>query len=509
MRYKNTCKIFTALIVCMLAIASPVNTYAYSGSMGYEGGISAADPYENNTYLYREVCFLTGFPVIFEGTLTVKKNVRKEKINATYTYNLQNMERDAAITRVVVIDTFTETKQTGQVVESSTHVRMPTEIVRFGQTTYSLIGYRFTQSGITDPKPAVYYNAGEYSVKKTYRINTGGTIELDMTGSQYGYDQHWSSAKAGKVNIMISAKPQISGEIVPWGGWAEVSVSNTAKKDFKYIKNEPWQISFEGGYVEQDWEESILEYNATLPEFDKNRKPMEVMRSYNERIGIDTEPVNTRLMVPDLKHLEGHWAEEPVKILYSLEILPGTGENFNPAKYVTRRDFTAMVVRAVRDIPEDPDLIVRTVTTASRSREKTVEVSPFLDVSIDDVFYEEIKLASSRGIIHGTGQAYFSPDRHITKAEAFTILIRAIGLEGLASYPYSITHFADNDSIPAFARNAAAVAYRIGLAEEDSRGCFNPNENLTYEKASNIIYKFIQYLGKELVKDYRERVLNY
>jgi len=509
MRYKNRRRILTYIIICILTAAGSVNAFAYSGSMGYDGGISAADPYENNTYLYREVCFLTGVPVIFEGTLTVKKNVRKDRINTTYTYNLQNVELDATITRVAVIDTYTETKQTGQKVESSTHARMPTEIVRFGQTTYSLTGYRFTQSGITDPKPAVYYNAGEYSVKKTYRISTGGTIELEMTGNQYGYDQYWSSAKAGRVNIMISAKPEIGGETAPWGGWAEVSVSCTAKKDFKYIKNEPWQISFEGGYVEQNWEESILEYNAMLPEFDKNGRATEVMRSYSERMGINTEPVNTRLMVPDLKHLEGHWAEEPVKILYSLEILPGTGDNFNPAKYVTRRDFTAMVVRAVKDIPEDPDLVVRTVTTPSRSRSNTPEISPFLDVGTDDPNYEEIKIASSRGIIQGTGQAYFSPDRHITKAEAFTILIRAIGLEGLASYPYSITHFADNDSIPAFARNAAAVAYRIGLAEEDSRGNFNPDEKLTYEKASDIMYRFIQYLGKELVKDYRERILNY
>ena len=178
MKYKSRFGILMAIIISILTVAGTLNTYAYSGSMGYDGGISAADPYENNTYLYREVCFLTGVPVIFEGTLTVKKKVRKDSINTTYTFNLENVERDASITRVVVIDTYTETKQTGQVVESSTHARMPTEIVRFGQTTYNLIGYRFTQSGITDPKPAVYYNAGEYSVKKTNRISTGGTIDL-------------------------------------------------------------------------------------------------------------------------------------------------------------------------------------------------------------------------------------------------------------------------------------------------------------------------------------------
>ena len=57
MEYKNTCKILTFVIAFILIIAGPVNTYAYSGSMGYEGGISAADPYENNTYLYRKCVF--------------------------------------------------------------------------------------------------------------------------------------------------------------------------------------------------------------------------------------------------------------------------------------------------------------------------------------------------------------------------------------------------------------------------------------------------------------------
>lgn len=508
MRIRNG---FTNTMVAVLFctfLSGSLNSLAYTGSMGYEGGISAADPFEDGTYSYREVCFLTGVPIIVEGTMTVKKNMRQGKINTTYTYNLVNNEQNATVTRVIVTDTITTTKENGQTTESSTISRRPTEIVRVGENTYNLSDYRFSRSGITDPKPAVLYNAGEYQLEKIYNISSGGTVTIEMNGTQYGYDQYWSSAKSGSVNVYITAEPQIDGVSASWGGYASVTVASNAKKGFQYIENEPWQISFEGGYVEQNWNESVLEYEATLPEFDKSGKATEVLTQYSERFGLDTEPINTRLMVPDLKHLKGHWAEEPVKILFSLEVIPGAANHFNPGAFITRRDFAAMVVRAIKDIPQDPDLVTRTTTT-KRPRKNEPESSPFTDITPDDPLFSEIITASTRGIIQGTGNARFSPDKNITSSEAVTMLIRALGLEGLATYPDAITPFVDNDEIPSYARNAAAVAWRIGLIEGDNRGYFHPKENLTYERASMLIYRLIQYMGDELVKDYRERLLNY
>lgn len=497
----------TAAIVCLCGIllTSSVHVSAYTGSMGYEGGISAADPYENGTYKYREVCFLSGKPIILEGTMTVKKNARQGKINTTYTYNLTNTQQNATLTRVVVMDTVTETKENGQTTETSTLTKKPTEIIKIGDSIFSLTDYRFSRSGINDPKPAVLYNAGEYQLTKTYSMDSGGTITEEMTGNQYGFDQYWSCTKSGTMKLVISASPK---DAPAWGALAQVVVSSTAKKGFRYVENQPWQISFEGGYVEQNWEESVLEYQASLPEFDKNGNATEVMKEFSERLGLDTEPMNTRLMVPDLKHLRGHWAEEPVKILFSLEVIPGTGESFNPAEYVSRSEFTAMVVRAIKDIPVDPDLVKRTGST-TQSKSQADEVSPFSDIARGDPFYNEIKTAETRGIIHGTGQSKFSPDRSITTAEAVTILIRALGLEGLASWPGAITPFVDNDTIPSYARNATAAAYRIGLVEGDNRGYFKPQENLTWERASALVYRLIRYMGEDLVKDYRERLLNY
>lgn len=506
-----TTKKILSLILLIFILAKPITSFAYMGSMGYEGGISAADPFEKNTYVYREVCFLSGTPIVLEGEMTVKKSVKNELISTTYTYNLSNVEHDATITRVIVINTYTETSENGQTREKSEVVGRPTEIVRIGSTTYVLNNYEFTRSGITDKQPAVYYNVGEYMLKKIYSINNnGGNVTVEMTGTQYGYDQYWSSAKSGMVDVYIYSKSDPASSTNEWGGFAEVFVSNVSKKGFQYIENQPFQISFEGGYVEKDWEEGVLEYNAQLPEFDMNKNPTGVLKNYYEKMGIEPKPTMTRLMVPDLKHLEGHWAEESAKILYSLGVIPGTGEDFNPEQYITRSEFTVMLVRALKDIPEDPDLITRQrTTTTNRSRSKEPEISPFLDIKIGDTFYADIKTANDRGIITGTGNSYFSPERHITSSEVVTMIIRALGLEGLSSYPNAITPFVDNDDIPAYARNSVDVAYRIGLVSGDSRGYFRPNEKLTYQKAAVLLCDLIEYMGEDLVKDYRERFLSY
>ena len=87
-------------------------------------------------------------------------------------------------------------------------------MVRIGNSVFTLANYEFTRSGLTDPQPAVYYNVGEYMLKKTYRMNSGGNITVEMTGNQYGYDQYWSSAKSGNVTVTILAEPVINGRVV-------------------------------------------------------------------------------------------------------------------------------------------------------------------------------------------------------------------------------------------------------------------------------------------------------
>jgi len=67
------------------------------------------------------VCFITGEPIVFEGTLTIRKTLRQDKttgknvITANYTYNLRNLEKDATLTRVLSYTTTLTEKENGQV----------------------------------------------------------------------------------------------------------------------------------------------------------------------------------------------------------------------------------------------------------------------------------------------------------------------------------------------------------------------------------------------------------
>ena len=320
-------------------------------------------------------------------------------------------------------------------------------------------------------KPALNFYAGEYAGRKTYAVNGNrdNTITVTVSGKLYAYDQYWSSTQTQKVRYILEARMMGEGTPYQWGGSAEVTVSTTTRQQIKYSENEPWQISFDGGYVRRTWEESVLDYVARLPEMDSNNMPTPVLKDYNGRTSISTPPVLERLMVPNIKQLSGHWAQEPVSILFGLEVIPGTGEDYNINKYVNRREFVTMLMQAVRDIPEDPNVRTSTLNTA-RNRNKTVEVSPFLDISVDDPDYPLIKKAYDRKITVGTGYSYFNPDQNITYAEAIKMIVSALGLENLAPWPYAVTPYVDNDSIPTYARNAASVAYSLGIFQGDERG---------------------------------------
>lgn len=513
---KGLAKWTSILAIAAVVLLTPMEALAVEGTLGYEGGISAVNTNEDNEYYYTEMCFLSGKPIFLTGTLTIDKRINNSVETATYTYKLENTEEKATLKRVIIYETTSETKTNGQITEATrlTKVpltKVPTEVITIGGNRYKLRDYNFSRSLITDPKPALNYYAGEFAGRKTYIVNNDrdNTITVGISAKLYAYDQYWSSTQTQKIQYTLEAN--IAGEDEPyqWGGSAEVTVSTTTRQQIKYSENEPWQISFDGGYVRKTWEEAILDYHARLPEMDSDNMPTPVLKDYNGRTSISTTPVLERLMVPDIKQLNGHWSQEPVSILFGLGVIPGTGENYNINKYVTRREFVIMLMQAVKDIPSDPNVRTSSVTSRNRGRSKTVEVSPFLDISVNDPDYALIKKAYEKKITVGTGNGYFEPNTYITYAEAIKMIVGALGLENLAPWPHTNTPYVDNDSIPIYARNAASVAYSLGIFQGDEKGCFNPYGRITNEQAAKLFYNLIQYMGDELVKDYSDRMLSF
>ena len=194
--------------------------------------------------------------------------------------------------------------------------------------------------------------------------------------------------------------------------------------------------------------------------------------------------------------------------MYGLEVFKGDSRSFNPDNYMSRAEFAAALVNVAREVPEDPAMVTRTTAVARRTI-KEVIVSPFDDVSIDNIYFNEIKGANERGLINGKGHNIFDPNDSITRADATVAFIRALGFESLAPAPAAVTSFRDNDLIPGHARSAAYVAQRIGLVQGDNRGNMDPNKRLTKAEGAVMINRLIKYLQEGIRKDYRGRIVNY
>lgn len=508
---KKTC----AFIICMILALNifPAGVvFAREGDSGYEGGISSGDAPGKTSYEYQEVCFLSGEPVVLKGTLIIKKQLRQDKITSTYTYSLKNVDKAATLTRVLSFTTALTAKDTGQTVEETSFAKPASETVKIGGTSYILKSSDFTRSSLIDAKPAINYYAGNLWSKKIYQAGAAansGTVTVETTGNFYGYDQYWGTAEVEILNHFITGERNNNGKFDKWSGMAKVTLSSTVTNQLKYYKNQPDDISFDGGYVQTQNNSSILEYTCKLPEFDAKGISTDNIVNKSDSLKIETFPVQKRLPAPDLSNIRGHWAENEIKLLFGLEVFKGSGQGFKPDQYMTRAEFAAAIVQAARDVPPDPALAGRiTSTAASRSAKQTI-VSPFDDVSIDNAYFSQIDNAYKRGIISGTGKNRYGPNDGITVADAVSIFIRAIGLESLAPAPQAVTDFKDNDLIPGYARNSIYVAEKIGMVKGDGKGYLKPGDKLTRARAAVMLNKFITYLQDGIKKDYEGRIVNY
>lgn len=498
-------------IIIILGVTPAGAVFAREGDSGYEGGISSGEAPGKTSFDYQEMCFITGEPIVLKGTLLIKKSQKQDRITSTYTYTLKNADKAATLIRVLSFTTILTTKDNGQIIEETAYTKPPSETIKIGSTSYILRSSDFTRSSLVDPKPAINYFAGNIWGKKVYQIGTmpnAGTVTIESTGNFYGYDQYWGTAEVEVINYSIESEQNSSGYADKWGGSAKVTLSSTVTNQLKYYKNQPDQISFEGGYVQSQYNNSMLEYTSKMPEFDVYGISTDNVVTRSGSLQIETFPVQKRLPAADLSSIRGHWAENDFKLMYGLEVFKGDGRNLKPDQYITKAEFAAAIVQAAREVPKDPALTTRLLTATQRRAKKAV-VSPFDDVSIENMYFSQIDSAYNRGLLEGKGKNLFGPNDSITVAEAVTVFVKAIGLESLAPSPKAVTSFRDNDLIPAFARNSAYVAEKIGLVQGDNKGYLRPGDKLTKARAAAMFKKFIMYMQDGIKQDYRDRIVNY
>ena len=147
-------------------------------------------------------------------------------------------------------------------------------------------------------------------------------------------------------------------------------------------------------------------------------------------------------------------------------IVSGRGDGtFDPRANVTRRDFAIMLTQML-----------------GVSNDGTA-VSPFIDVDDDDYGVVSIAYCKAHNIISGYDDGTFKPDATITRQEAASMIVKAMGVSKASDELYP-----DDSTIAGWAKDAVYKAKAAGLMKGDAgTGNFRPTGLITRAEAASIM----------------------
>lgn len=495
-----------ALAICLSLFICTTTVYADPLDFGVFGGISEGRKLPKTTEqllatnkntknelksTYKEMVFLTGEPKEYNGNITVTSSTTNLADKGTYklTYKVANGDttpKDMSIARTMEYNV-NYRKEENQTIKDY-EISKWTETITVGGKTYT-IDSKQSKSSISiieDKTPGVNYYKGDVSHRAVY---TSGQdkITQEISGVIYGYSSAWSSTETQKLNCTVSTNN--------WQMEYQLRPSVSVNKTLQYGKNEPTAISFDGNYKEVMQNKSGLNYNIYVmpPQFTYTTKA-------SGNISIPSFNTFEQLVAPDVSFLKGHFAEEDIKKLFSMQILTGEPKFYQPSQAITRGDFTKMIVKAIKLPIED---------TSNKNNQKAPVEIVFSDVLPDREEYPYIMAAYKSGLVSGRNNGKFSIDEPIERQEAIVILLRALGLENLGLDPTPITPFVDDNKIENWAKKEIYAANRIGIIAGDNEGKFNPQSFINKAEAAAIVNRLINYMRYDMQVDYTENIVNY
>lgn len=167
-----------------------------------------------------------------------------------------------------------------------------------------------------------------------------------------------------------------------------------------------------------------------------------------------------------------------------LLVLGKAANRFDPDSRVTRAELPTMLLRAAGLMSQEAG-------------------SSFSDVSEADWYERSVGIAAQLGIVTGTADGRFDPDRSISRIEGMTMagrLLEAVGVgEQLTETEIEriLSEFADEASIPAWARRPAALAIHHGIIQGMDNHV-EPDGDLTRAQAATIAVRVDRLLsGRE------------
>jgi len=484
-------------------------TNAYAAPPDFGGGV-------NNEYDYEEVVFVSGVPIKFTGSgknVNIKITEKEDSRTITYRLKLTSADPDypGELNRSVTYKTTLSKHSDKGQTTAQMEVDKFSEKIEIGKDKYELSDYQFSRSDIIDNRPASDYYSGSLKARKTYVINKNqGKVTMDISGAMVGYENFWGKTETQQLEYVITCdragqQEDEDSEDLSWQGTVSIMASDSMTKTLKYANNQASLSSFSGGHSRITNESMYSRYDYNLPRIKDGTVSSSRLRGSVE-LNLEMSPRIERLVVPKFRDVAGHWAQDDIEKLYSLDVFEGTPAFFAPDAPMTRAEFTRAIVKGAN---MRASIAEGQTSKTTRSRSKTVEVSPFVDVPTSSHYYQYIKDGVDKGIISGISDRQFGPENYLTRAQAITIMVRALGFENMAPTPGYRTSFADDQAIPNWAVDSVYVAREIGLVSGDASNRLNPNQTLTRAEASSMLVRFLNFLEQDLQKDYREDLVLY
>lgn len=489
---KLTFILITVYIVSLFVYAAP----------GYEPGVTGDITPKKGVYKYSEVMFLSGEPILMEGTIEVKEDSKGTK--TTVKYELANTLKAATLERsLIFLNSSSSDASTGQSTYSTSIDSKYSEEIAIGSDTYELTEYLFSRSGSTDDRDIIRYQGSDWNGRKVYSINDGqGEVVVDITSHMYGYDNYWSSTETSIIKHSLTYRYKEDTDDTDFEeayGTVEYAVSNSSLKNIQYVASGPQVISYEGGYVLKEGEENVISYIYDVPRMDDGI-PTTSRNKGNNSVKVTTVPVQTRLLSYNIKDISsGYWAAEDIKRVTSLGIIGLAGvDYYRPLSFMSRGEFAKAVVK-VSDMSR----------TDAKQTKSVVFEQYYTDVDKNHPYYEYISRTAMSGIMEGISKNRFGPDEYLTKAQAAVIIVRALGLDSSPTVSGTTTSFSDDFSIEPWAKKSINMAHKMGLITGNEDNLIEPDKMLTRAECAAMINRFINYLQYDIRQEYRENMIDF
>ncbi len=207
------------------------------------------------------------------------------------------------------------------------------------------------------------------------------------------------------------------------------------------------------------------DYNSTKP----SSKPKPIEPEVEEIIIEEEE--KQPVTFADVNEDSFSWALEEISYLSAKGIITGVEDNtFEPAREVTRGEFTALLVRAL-------------------GLDYNMEYQgKFEDVKSDSWYAGFVQAAVENGIIKGISENNFDPNGKLTREQAAVMVAKALEI---SKNSISTTEFKDKSSVSDWAGEAIEQVVSNGIFSGFPDKTFRPKESLTRAQSAVAIYKLI------------------